>query len=242
VKILVVDDEALARDRLRRMLAAVEGCACVGEAASGLEAIEQVAALAPDLVLLDIRMPGMDGLEAAAHLAQLDAPPAIVFCTAYEEHAIQAFDLQAVGYLLKPVRKDRLELALGNARRVNRLQLRALGSVDESRRTHISTRTHRGLELVAVEDIRYLQADSKYVTVRHGQGEVLVDDALRDLEEEFPDLFVRIHRSALVGIRYITAIEKGLDGQHRLRLRDVDQSLDISRRHLPGVRKLVKNL
>lgn len=242
MRILVVDDEALARDRLRRMLAAMEGCECVGEAGNGRECIDLVGELGPDLVLLDIRMPGMDGLEAAAHLAALDEPPAIVFCTAYEEHAIRAFDLQAVGYLLKPVRRDRLEQALGNARRVNRVQIRALGQVDESRRTHISARTHRGLELIAVDDIRFLQADSKYVTVRHGGGEVLVDDALRDLEEEFSDLFVRTHRSALVGVRFITAIEKGADGQHRLRLKDVEQSIEISRRHLPGVRKLVKTL
>lgn len=242
MRILVVDDEALARDRPRRMLAAIEGYECVGEAANGLEAIDRVTALSPDLILLDIRMPGIDGLEAAAHLARLEEPPAIIFCTAYEEHAIRAFDLQAFGYLVKPVRRDRLEQALGNAWRVNRVQIRVLGQVDESRRTHISARTHRGLESIAVEDIRYLQADSKYVTVRHGGGEVLIDDALRDLEEEFGDLFVSIHRSALVGIHVITAIEKSRDGQHRIRVRDVEEPIDISRLHLPGVRQLVKTL
>ncbi len=242
MRILVVDDETLARDRLRRMLLAIDGCECVGEAGNGKDAIDLVTELSPDLVLLDIRMPGMDGLEAAAHLSRLEEPPAIIFCTAYEEHAIWAFDLQAVGCLLKPVHRERLEHALGNARRVNRVRIRALGQVDESRHTHISARTHRGLELIAVDDIRYLQADSKYVTVRYGGGEVLVDDALRDLEEEFSDLFVRTHRSALVGVRFITAIEKALDGQHRLRLKDVEQSIEISRRHLPGVCKLVKSL
>jgi two-component system, LytTR family, response regulator AlgR len=242
VRILVVDDETLARDRLKRMLDGMEGCEWVGEAANGFEAIERVRALEPDLLLLDIRMPGMDGLEAASHLAQLEEPPAVVFCTAYEEHAIDAFNLQAVGYLLKPVRKERLEHVLANAKRVNRAQLQALSQVDGSRRTHISTRTHKGLELIAVDDVRFLQADSKYVTIRHGSGEVLVDEALRDLEVEFGELFVRIHRSALAGVRFITGIEKGTDGQHRLRLRDVEMSLDISRRHLPDVRKLVKGL
>lgn len=242
MRILVVDDETLARDRLKRMLAVINGCEWVGEAANGVEAIERVRLLTPDLLLLDIRMPGMDGLEAASHLAQLEEPPAVVFCTAYEEHAIDAFNLQAVGYLLKPVRKERLEQVLANAKRVNRAQLQALSQADGSRRTHISTRTHKGLELIAVDDVRFLQADSKYVTIRHGRGEVLVDESLRDLELEFGDMFVRIHRSALVGVRFITGIEKGADGQHRLRLRDVEISLDISRRHLPDVRKLVKGL
>lgn len=238
----MVDDETLARDRLKRMLAGMEGCEWVGEAANGFEAIERVRALEPDLLLLDIRMPGMDGLEAASHLAKLEEPPAVVFCTAYEEHAIDAFNLQAVGYLLKPVRRERLEQVLANAKRVNRAQLQALSQVDGGRRTHISTRTHKGLELIAVDDVRFLQADSKYVTIRHGMGEVLVDEALRDLEVEFGEMFVRIHRGALAGVRFITGIEKGTDGQHRLRLRDVEMSLDISRRHLPDVRKLVKGL
>lgn len=242
MRILVVDDESLARDRLKRMLQSIGSCECVGEAANGMEAIERVQDLDPDLLLLDIRMPGMDGLEAAAHLSRMDAPPAIVFCTAYEEHAIDAFNLQAVGYLLKPVRREALEQAVANARRVNRAQLRALAQTDGSRRSHISARTHRGLELIAVDDIRYLQADSKYVTIRYGDGEVLVDEALRDLELEFGDQFVRVHRSALAGVRFISGIEKASDGQHRLRLRDVKDALDISRRHLPEVRKLVRTL
>ncbi|MCP5181456.1 MAG: response regulator transcription factor [Pseudomonadales bacterium] len=243
MRVLIVDDEALARDRLRRLLDAIGGYECVGEAGNGRDAVELVGTLRPDLVLLDIRMPGMDGLEAAAHLTRLEEPPAVVFCTAYEEHAIQAFDLQAVGYLLKPVRRDRLEATLTNTRRVNRAQIQALGQLEEAaRRTHLSARTHRGLELVPVDEIRYLRADSKYVTVRHGGGEVLVDEALRDLEVEFSDVFVRVHRNALAAHRYIVAVEKSSDGQHHMRLRDVEETLDISRRHLPGVRRLVKTL
>ncbi|MEE4302013.1 MAG: LytTR family DNA-binding domain-containing protein, partial [Pseudomonadales bacterium] len=200
MKILVVDDEKLARDRLVRILERTEGYSVVGEAAHGLEAVEQAQALAPDVILLDIRMPGMDGLEAARHIAQMDSPPAVIFCTAFEEHAIEAFDVQAVGYLLKPVRAADLEDALARARRANRAQISALveEEVGSDRRTHISARTRRGIELVPVDEIRYFQADQKYVTVRWPDGELLIDDTLRQLETEFGERFIRIHRNAIV--------------------------------------------
>ena len=150
MRILVVDDETLARDRLRRMLEAEGEHEVVGEAANGSQAVVLCEELQPELVLLDIRMPGMDGLEPARHFLGLEAPPAVIFCTAYEEHAIQAFDLQAVGYLLKPVRKDNLLAALAKTVRLNRAQLAALKAVDVGRRSHISARTHKGIELIAL--------------------------------------------------------------------------------------------
>ncbi len=241
MRILLVDDETLARDRLRRMLDD-ESHVIVGEAANGTEAVGVCADTVPDLVLLDIRMPGMDGLETARHFLELDQPPAVVFCTAYEEHAIQAFDLQAVGYLLKPVRKEKLLDALGKASQLNRAQLAALNAVDEGRRSHISARTHKGLELIEITDVRYFQADQKYVTVRYGEGEIIVDETLRELEEEFEDLFVRVHRNALVARRYIDGLVKSDDGQMQVRLKGIDECLDISRRHLPGVRRTIKTL
>lgn len=241
MKVLIVDDERLARDRLARMVSALEGYEVVGQAGNGREALNQAVEADPDLVLLDIRMPGMDGLEAARHLSELEEPPAVIFCTAYEEHAVQAFDLQAVGYLLKPVRRETLEAALDKAQRVNKAQLAALGGeLAPSRRTHISARTRRGIELVPVDDVRYFQADQKYVTVRFGGGEVIIDETLRELEREFGDLFLRIHRNSLVATAYIESLERVGPGQSCIRLKGVTEPLDVSRRHLAAVRKSIK--
>lgn len=242
MKILIVDDEQLARDRLARMVAELNDCEVAGEAANGRLALEQAQRVMPDVVLLDIRMPGMDGLEAARHLSEFAEPPAVIFCTAYEEHAVQAFDLQAVGYLLKPVRRDKLHDALSKAQRLNRAQLAALNGMEEQRRTHISARTRRGIELVAVDDVRYFQADQKYVTVRFDGGEVIIDETLRDLEQEFAEGFVRIHRNCLVAAAHIECLERAGPGQSQIRLRGVSEPLDVSRRHLSAVRKLIKKL
>ncbi len=241
MRILLVDDETLARDRLRRMLESHTDHEVVGEAANGSEAVQLCDRLLPELVLLDIRMPGMDGLETARHFLALDEPPAVIFCTAYEEHAIAAFDLQAVGYLLKPVRRDDLLTSLAKTGRLNRAQLAALNDNGDNRRTHVSARTHKGIELIPLEDIRFFQADQKYVTVCYGEGEVIIDETLRELETEFADAFLRVHRNALVAKRFIEGLSKD-DGQVRLRLRGVETAIDVSRRHLPAVRKVLKAL
>jgi two-component system response regulator AlgR len=237
-----VDDEKLARDRISRMLADVDGYDVVGEAGHGMEAIEQCQRAQPDVVLLDIRMPGMDGLEAARHLMQMEEPPAVVFCTAYEEHAIEAFNVQAVGYLLKPVRREDLVNVLRSAKRANKAQLAALMEQDGDRRSHISARTRRGIELIPIDEVRFFQADQKYVTVRHGEGELLIDETLRELEDEFGERFVRVHRNALVASRYIEGLERDENGHFQIRMRGVDERVDISRRHLSSVRKYVQTL
>lgn len=242
IKVLIVDDEQLARDRLARMVAGFADYEVVGEAGNGIDAVQQAAALLPEIVLLDIRMPGMDGLEAARHFVEIEEPPAVIFCTAYEEHAVEAFDLQAVGYLLKPVRKENLEGALGKAQRINKAQLAALADDDQQRRSHISARTRRGIELIPVDEVRYFQADQKYVTVRHSDGEIIIDETLRDIENEFDQQLVRIHRNALVAVRHIVGLDRSSDGHYQIRLKDVDESLDISRRHVAAVRKFVKAL
>lgn len=242
MRIMIVDDEQLARDRLSRMIDGFEHHEVVGEAANGIEAVKVAASMQPEVVLMDIRMPGMDGLEAARHIVEAEEPPAIIFCTAYEEHAVEAFDLQAVGYLLKPVRKDNLEDSLGKAQRVNKAQLAALAEDQPPRRTHISARTRKGIELIPVDDVRYFQADQKYVTVRHGEGEIIVDETLKELEEEFGERFVRVHRNALVAARFIVGLNRQADGHYQIQLKDVEEAVDISRRHVAAVRKVVKSL
>ncbi len=251
MKVLVCDDEQLARERLTRLVADMDGYEVVGEAVNGAEAVQRLTETDADIVLMDIRMPQMDGLEAAKLISQGKAPPAIIFCTAYDDHALQAFNVNAVGYLLKPVRREALAEALGKARSLNRVQLSALSEVNAAndsaphsgkQRTHISAKTHRGIELVPVDDVRYFLADQKYVTVRSGRGEVLIDETLKDLEDEFGERFVRIHRNSLIARRFIDGLEQISTGHYQVRLRDTDERLTVSRRHVSGLRRLLQHL
>jgi two-component system response regulator AlgR len=247
MRVLVCDDEHLARERLKRLAEDVRGVEVVAEAANGREAVTESQRTHPDVVLLDIRMPDMDGLEAAEHLLNTDKPPAVIFCTAYDEHALQAFKVHAVDYLLKPVNREDLEDALDRAATLNRAQLAAVQDETDDedgprRRQHISARTHKGIELVPVSDVRYFQADQKYVTVRWPGGEVLIDETLKELEDEFGDRFVRIHRNALVALEYLEGMELAEQGHYQVRLRDVEDRLTVSRRHVPGLRKVMQRL
>jgi two-component system response regulator AlgR len=240
MKILIVDDEPLARERLGQMLDQVPEIERIGSAANGREAIDQIARLSPDLVLMDIRMPGMDGMEAAQHLQLLDDPPALIFCTAYDEYALQAFDAAAIDYLVKPIKKERLIEALGKAKRV--LGKPLAPAVKPDHRTHLCARVRGNLQLVPIEDIIYLLAEHKYVTVAHSGGEVLIEEALKALEEEFSQEFLRIHRNALVAINRIAALEKESDGKVVICLEGTHFKLEVSRRNLPSVRKVVKRI
>jgi two-component system response regulator AlgR len=246
MKVLVVDDEKLARERLIRMVGTIGDYEVVGEACNGGEAVEKSLQLEPDIVLLDIRMPGMDGLEAGHKISELPSPPAMVYCTAFGEHAMDAFDVNAAGYLLKPVRREALVDTLGKIGKVNKVQLRSVTGEDESgkpkARTHISAKTRRGIELIPLSEIRFFLADHKYVTVRHQNGEVLIDDTLRDLEEEFGNRVVRIHRNALVMMDHLEGLERDSRGHYQVRMRGVDEKLDVSRRHVSGQRRLVQSL
>lgn len=248
MKVVVVDDEQPARDRLKQLLGDESGYEVVGEAANGREAIERCVDLNPDIVLLDIRMPGMDGIETAHHLNRMENPPAIVFTTAYDEYAIDAFDARAVGYVLKPVRRSRLQTALEQA---SRLAPSLLSSVAEdakmgTERQFICARAHGELKLIPVNEIVCFHAQQKYVIVDHGDGQVLIDEPLKTLAEEFADSFVRIHRSALVAINCILRLEKTEDGKNRIVLREDshvdDKELIISRRHLAEVRRRLKGV
>lgn len=245
MRILVVDDEDLARERILRILEEMDEHEVVGEASNGYEALEQIDQKSPDLVLLDIRMPGMDGLEVARHLVGLDEPPSVIFTTAYDEYAIEAFKVNAVDYLLKPIRADKLKEALGKVVRPNKTQWKALNRKEDGSikaRTHISSRTRRGIVLVPVPDIYYYRAEHKYVTVKHKDGEVLIEDTLKELESEFPNKFLRIHRNCLVALDYIVALEKNINGQPCIRLRGVEETLDVSRRHVAKVRQVMNDL
>jgi len=231
LKVLIVDDEPPARARLRSLLAEIADVEVIGEAVNGHEALQETHDLAPDVVLLDVRMPGMDGLEAARHLNVLEEPPAVIFTTAYDQYAVEAFDAHAVGYLLKPVRKEQLAASLARAGRVTRAQLQRLAAAaGEERRSHIAARHREGLRLIPIEAVQYFIADQKYTTVRHVNGEDLIEDSLRLLESEFGAAFVRIHRNALVGVKYLERIERNADGQYFVRLRGCEAPLQVSRR------------
>jgi two-component system response regulator AlgR len=231
LKVLIVDDEPPARERLRSLLAEMADVEVAGEAVNGGEALRRVAELAPDVVLLDVRMPGMDGLEAARHLDVLEEPPAVIFTTAYDEYAVEAFESNAVGYLLKPVRQEQLAAALARAGRLTRAQLQKLAaSGAEERRTHIAARHREGLRLIPVEEVQYFLADQKYTTVRHLKGEDLIEDSLRLLEGEFGGAFVRIHRNTLVAVKYLDRIERNAEGQYFVHLRGCEAPLQVSRR------------
>jgi len=231
LKVLIVDDESPARERLKSLLAEIAEVRVVGEALSGAEALALTHDLSPDIVLLDVRMPGIDGLEAARHLALLDEPPAVIFTTAFDEYAVEAFEAHAVGYLLKPVRKEQLATAVVRAGRLTRAQLQKLAAAGGGeRRSHIAARHREGLKLIPVEEVQYFLADQKYTTVRHTHGEDLIEDSLRLLESEFGAAFVRIHRNALVAVKYLEAIERNPEGQHFVRLRGCAAPLAVSRR------------
>jgi len=246
MKVLIVDDEKLARQRLARMVDTLENYEAIDESSCGEDAVRKASELEPDIVLLDIRMPGTDGLSAADKIARLPSPPAVIFCTAYGEHAIEAFDVNAAGYLMKPVRRDALVDVLSKIGRVNKVQRKCVTGkedvVHNNSRTHISAKTRRGIELIPLEEIRFFQADHKYVTVRHENGEVLIDDTLRDLEQEFSDKVVRIHRNALVMMDHLEGLERDSRGQYQVKMRDIQERLDVSRRHVSGLRKLVQSL
>src|SRR2546430_1563300 len=231
MRVLSVDDEPPARGRLRSLLAEIADVEVVGEAVNGHEALKESHDLAPDVVLLDVRMPGMDGLEAARHLNVLEEPPAVIFTTAYDTYAVEAFEANAVGYLLKPVRKEQLAASLMRAGRLTRAQLQKLAAAGAGeRRTHIAARHREGLRLIPIEEVQYFLADQKYTTVRHVNGEDLIEDSLRLLESEFGAAFVRIHRNALVAVKYLERIERSADGQYFVRLRGCEAPLQVSRR------------
>lgn len=242
MNVLIVDDEQLARQRLRKMLSATNGYKIIGEAETGEDALRKIQLSHPDVVLMDIRMPGMDGIEAASYISRMDKPPAIIFTTAFSDHALTAFETHAIDYLLKPIKQSRLEAALDAAKRMNKAQLSQLRE-DESigTRQKICVKTRGSLELIPIEEIAYFKADQKYVTLRTADQEYLIEESLKSLEEEFSHLFIRIHRNALVAQSMMNGLTKNNDGHPCINFIEIDDLLEVSRRHLPIIRKKLKS-
>lgn len=242
--ILIVDDESLARQRLLRMVEKIEGFSVVAEADNAEDALVAITQHDPDIVLLDIRMPGRDGLSLAQDIAELEDAPAVIFCTAFDQYALDAFGTNAVGYLLKPVKAEQLLQVLEKAQKLNKIQRVAAQKnskpKSEAQRTHITAKTRRGVELIPLDDVRYFLADHKYVTVYHRAGEHLLDETLKELEEEFGARFVRVHRNSLVSVKHIEALERNAQGQYQVRLADTELRPVISRRHVSDLKELLK--
>jgi two-component system response regulator AlgR len=233
LKILIADDEAPARNRLKALLASIPGTVVIGEAANGKEVLSRAAELLPDVLLLDIRMPVMDGIEAAEHAQKLYRPPAIIFTTAYDSHALQAFELNAVDYLLKPIRLERLGAALAKAQALRPAQITALHSL-APQRTHFSIHERGRVLLVPVVDVIYLRAELKYLTLRTAEREYLLEDSLNRIEKEFPERFLRIHRSCLVLRDAVMGFERRQeeDGETHwvALLKGLSETMPVSRR------------
>ncbi|TBU89541.1 LytR/AlgR family response regulator transcription factor [Stutzerimonas kirkiae] len=248
MNVLIVDDEPLARERLSRLLGTLDGYRVQEPGAgNGEQALALIDELRPDVLFLDVRLPGLDGLQVAGRLCERDAPPSVVFCLEGDDVSLDAFRSSGVIYLQKPVQAEALASALRRAERLNRTQLAALtrpaAQSGLGPRTHISARTRKGIELIPLDRVLYFIADHKYVTLRHEGGEVLLDEPLKALEDEFGERFVRIHRNALVLRRRIVRLQRTQLGHFQLYLGGLEnEPLTVSRRHVAGVRKLMSHL
>lgn len=236
LNVLLIDDEAPARNRLRRMLAEIQEVQVIGEAATGQEALRMIPVKLPDVLLLDISMPGLSGMKLAQMLREQDSSPAIIFCTAWSDQAVKAFECDAVDYLVKPVRAERLALALDKARRF-------LAVPDNSSSGSFLRSTVGGkIKLVPLAEVIYLSAEDKYTTVVYEGGKMLINQSLLDLEDEHADILVRVHRGILVSKNRIRGLEKAPGGRHFLNLDGSDDHPQVSRRNLPAIRKLIRDL
>ena len=236
LNILIIDDEKPARDRLRRLLSTVSGFDIAGEANSGAQALERIRELSPDILLLDISMPGMDGMSLARVLQEGGASPAVIFCTAYQDQALKAFEAEAVDYLVKPVRAERLEKSLEKARRY-------LGTDKGQEDEHYVRSTVGGkIVLTPIHRVICLVSEDKYTTVIHEKGTTIIDESLTELEQNFPGLFFRVHRNALISRKHLRGLERTSDGQIQALLTGTDRKPEVSRRNVSSLRKLLSEL
>lgn len=240
MRVLIADDEPLARSRLRRLLSAHPGFSCVGEAATGDEVLVMNSDLKPDLVLLDIDMPGPDGLAVASRLKAGPLPPAVIFVTAHPEHALDAYRSAPADYLVKPVSAERLAEALqrlGTQTRAHRERARQQDGDGTVWIHYQQAGRHRR---IALERTLYFMAEDKYVKVVHEDGEALLDESLRQLETRLGDALLRIHRNTLVNRARIIALHAEGDGHHGIELTGLDGRLPVSRRMVRRVRDELK--
>jgi two-component system response regulator AlgR len=240
ITILIVDDEKLARERLKRLIAGLTEYSCIGEAENGEQALQRIQNLSPDIVILDVRMPIKDGMELARQLSIMEFPPAVIFCTAFDEYAIKAFQVSATGYLLKPVRHEDLVAALAKASQVNQLQVRQLESAQEGDDDMFVAHTWQGHELIPFDNIYYFRADQKYLTICHKHGETLSDQTLKELEQTWGERVVRVHRNALINVRHIDALCKTADGKYSIRIRKTLEKVPVSRRLVSDIKAFLE--
>ncbi len=236
LKILIVDDEAPARNRLRRMLAELPAVHVAGEAASAQDVLRLIPLKNPDALLLDISMPGMDGMTLAQVLRDQPSSPAVIFCTAWSDQAVEAFECDAVDYLVKPVRAERLAAAIDKARR--------FVASDETPGAGPMLRSTVGgkISLLPLAEVIYLTAEDKYTTVVHKNGTFVINQTIMELEKEHGDVLLRIHRGTLVAKKYIRGLESVSNGRYLLQLAGCETRVQVSRRNLPAVRKLIREL
>ena len=243
--ILIVDDEALGRTRLVRLVKDL-GYSEIYEANNAGDAWAIIQTTDPQVVLLDIEMPGENGLELAKKISELDQPPAIIFTTAYDQYALDAFNTIASGYCLKPVQKQQLEAALKKAGTATKLVQNTIQHSQrpeaKNGRQHITSKGHRGVNLIPISDIRIFMADQKYVQVISTQGLALIDETLKDLETEFATQFIRIHRNALIAINHIQGLERDSKGHYIVKLSGVEEKPLVSRRYTAKIKQLLASL
>ena len=238
MRALIVDDEPLARSRLSRLLAQIPGYQLVGEAENGQQALQLCKELTPDLVFLDIEMPGADGLSVAADLVQIQPPPAVIFVTAHPQHALAAYQVAPAGYLLKPIGLETLQQCL------QRLGISTRVHLEKLKATAPRLTFRIGLEQrsILLSELFYLQAEDKYVRLVYQGGEALTETSLKQFQEKFPDQLLRVHRHTLVLAERVCGLSRGAEGQHLVLLRDCPDQPEISRRELVQVKALLQQL
>ncbi len=236
LNILIIDDEKPARDRLQRLVQAMPKFDVAGEAADSAEALNKIRELNPDILLLDISMPGMDGMSLARILQEGGASPAIIFCTAYQDQALNAFEVEALDYVVKPVRAERLEQALEKAERF-------LDSGESRDEEHFLRSTVGGkVVLTPIYRVICLIAEDKYTTVVHEKGNTVIDESLTELEQRFPSFFFRVHRNALISRKHLRGLERSPEGHTQVLLSGTDRKPEVSRRNVSSLRKYLSEL